>query len=101
MRYVEWVLERVNAVSDKDFPLPVGAFKPLAREHFKGCLLHERQTFGPLESLQISRFMSQTWGGSPTLNMFFFGKINLLAALSQARNLIRKSGTKTALFNPA
>jgi glycosyltransferase involved in cell wall biosynthesis len=95
MKYIAWVLQRVKAIPDSDFPLPASVFKQLAREHFKGCLLHERQIFGPLESLQISRFMWQTWMDSTTLNMLFFAKINMLAALAQARNAIRNSGEKT------
>jgi glycosyltransferase involved in cell wall biosynthesis len=94
MKYIEWVFELVNGISDPDFPLSADVFKQLAREHFRGCLLHERQIFGPLESLQISRFTSQTWGDSTALNMLFFGKINFLAALSQARNAVRKSAAK-------
>jgi hypothetical protein len=91
MKYIEWVFQRAKEISDPDFPLPASVFKSLAREHFKGCLLHERQIFGPLESLRLSRFMSQTWGDATTLNLFFMCKINLLAAFSQVRNAIRKS----------
>jgi glycosyltransferase involved in cell wall biosynthesis len=91
MKYIEWALRRVNEVSDSDFPLPVGVFKSLTREHFKECLLHERQIFGLLESFQISRFMSKTWDDSMVLNMYFMFKINVLATLSQARNAFRKS----------
>jgi glycosyl transferase family 2 len=95
MKYIEWALRRVDEISDPDFSLPAGIFKSLTREYFMGCLLHERQIFGPLESLQISRFISQTWGGSTTLSMLLMGKINVLAALAQARNAVRKSGTTT------
>jgi glycosyltransferase involved in cell wall biosynthesis len=94
MKYIEWVFERVKGISGSDFLLPADVFKEIAREHFRGCLLHERQIFGPLESLQISRFMSKIWGDSTALNMLFFGKINFLAVLSQARNAVRKSAAK-------
>jgi glycosyltransferase involved in cell wall biosynthesis len=95
MKYIEWVLERLNAISNPDFPLPASVFKSLAREHFRGCLLHERQIFSPLESLQISRFMSQTWGDSSISNMVFFVKINFLAISSQTRNSFLKSTGKS------
>jgi hypothetical protein len=66
----------------------------LTRDYFIGSLTHERQVFNLSESLRISRFMSQTWGGSKFSNLCRMLKISLKAIFSQGRNYVASNSHK-------
>jgi hypothetical protein len=91
MAYVAWLLKRVQEMPEAHFPLPDTVFKALARDWFIQHLAHQRQLYSPGEAWHISRFLSQTWGGSTTLNFCRMMKINLATVWSQARDVVQKS----------
>jgi len=89
MRYVAWLLQRVQEMPDPHFALPPGVFKPLTRDWFTQHLVHQRQFYSPGEALQISQFMTHTWGGSVIINLARLFKINLLTLRDQAGQVLR------------
>jgi glycosyltransferase involved in cell wall biosynthesis len=86
MKYVTWLLERVEQMPDAHFALPAAVFKPLTRAWFNEHLVHQRQFFWLGESRKIARFMLRTWGGNRLRNWACLLKINCLAAVTLARD---------------
>ena len=56
MQFVEWLLQRVQEIPDQGFPLPIGVFKPLAREWFLQHLTHMHQCLGQRECFSSAAF---------------------------------------------
>jgi hypothetical protein len=87
MKYIGWLLQRVEQMPDARFALPTAVFQPLTRTWFVAHLVQQRQLFGPLEAWEISQFMRRTWGGSALKNVAVLVKINLQAAVTRVRDV--------------
>jgi glycosyltransferase involved in cell wall biosynthesis len=90
MKYVEWLLARIEQAPDREFILPHSVFKPLARAWFIQHLIHQRQLFDPRECWEISGFMAHTWESQRLMNLACLTKINLLSAATVVRDAWRK-----------
>ena len=89
MSYVDWLLRRVQEHPDSSFPLPHSMFNNLTHAWFMEHLVHQRQFFGPKESIEISKYTARTWGTSASLTLARIFKINLVTFCTRGGDLLR------------